>query len=171
LNAAVWFRRGRLLIPSPLSGHLRPVQTRPSTFPCVQFSRATSLRVLELTDIPNLLVVGRIDVESFLKIKDSNECQAFRSWLTTTDKINDEQLKRLITGFRARAASLIASPSGKTLRFAANAALGLIPGYGMAISLAEGVVDTFLLDKLLPSSGVLSFLNNAIPSVFKRAYD
>jgi hypothetical protein len=43
LNAAVWFRRERLLMPSPVSGHLRPVQTRPSTFPWVQFSRATPI--------------------------------------------------------------------------------------------------------------------------------
>jgi hypothetical protein len=37
LNAAVWFRRGRLLIRSPLFGHLRPKTTRTSTYQTVQF--------------------------------------------------------------------------------------------------------------------------------------
>jgi hypothetical protein len=128
------------------------------------------LRVLKLTDIPDLLVTGRINAEKLLEIRDSHECREFRSWLTRTDDIDDKELKRLITGFRARASSFVSSASGKTIRLAANAGLGLIPGYGTIISLAEGVVDTFLLDKLLPSSGVLSFLNNSIPSVFVNAY-
>jgi hypothetical protein len=135
------------------------------------FEENSFLRVLELTDIANLLATGRIDVEKLLKIKSSNECREFRSWLSSADEINDEELKRLLTGLRARAASFINSTKGKTIRFAANAGLGLIPGYGTAISLTEGALDTFLLDKMLPSSGILSFLNNSIPSVFKNAYE
>jgi hypothetical protein len=135
------------------------------------FEEKAFFRVLELTDIPQMITSGRIDVSKLLKIRDSNECREFRSWLTTTDRMNDQELKRLVAGFRARAASYIGSTSGKVLRLATNAGLGLIPGYGTLISLTEGAVDAFLIDKLLPSSGVLSFLNSSVPSLFSRAYD
>jgi len=52
LNAAVWFRRGHLPVQSPLSSHIRPVQTRFSTYPRVQFSRATSC-VYRSSGLPN----------------------------------------------------------------------------------------------------------------------
>jgi hypothetical protein len=50
-----------------------------------------------------------------------------------------------------------------------NAALGLIPGYGTAASIGEGALDMFLLEKMLPSSGVLTFLNHSMPSIFTSA--
>ena len=126
------------------------------------------LRVLEITDLPELLAFGRIDVKKLLTIRESIECREFRAWLSSADQLNDAELKRLLTGLRARAASLIASPAGKITRLAVNSALGLIPGYGTLVALAEGAVDTFLLEKLLPSPGALSFLTRSIPSVIRR---
>jgi hypothetical protein len=126
------------------------------------------LRVLEIIGIPEFLAVGRIDVTTLLKVRESNECREFRAWLLSTDQYDDAELTKLLTGLRARAASFIASPTGKVVRLAVNAGLGLIPGYGTFTSLAEGAVDNFLLDKLLPSSGVLSFLSQSIPSVISR---
>jgi hypothetical protein len=127
-----------------------------------------SLRVLEMTGIPELLASGKIDIKKLLVIRESNECREFRAWLSNTDRFNDAELKKLLTGVRARAASFIASPSGKAVRLVVNAGLGLVPGYGTVTSLVEGAVDTFLLDKLLPSSGVLSFLSQSIPSIISQ---
>ncbi|HWW98918.1 MAG TPA: hypothetical protein VNY74_14530 [Edaphobacter sp.] len=126
------------------------------------------LRVVEVVGIPDLLASGRIDVDRLIKVRESNECLEFRAWLSKADQINDADLQRMLTGVRARAAAFISSPTGKVTRFVANAALGFIPHYGTATSLIEGAVDNFFLDKLLPSSGVLSFLSHSIPSVVHR---
>lgn len=124
------------------------------------------LRVIEVTDLPEFIESMRIDVAKLLEIRDTAECREFRYWLSTTDSIDDAKLKEIISGFRAKAASFIASGSGKAIRLAVNTGLGLIPGYGTLVAAGEGIVDAFLLDKMLPSSGVLSFLNNIAPSVF-----
>jgi hypothetical protein len=133
-----------------------------------QIEERSFLRVIEIAGIPELLVSGKIDVSKLLTVRETNECREFRAWLSGADQIEDARLEKLLTGVRARAASFIASTTGKTVRLAVNAALGLIPGYGTMMSLAEGAADSFLLDKLLPSSGVLSFLNQSIPSVISR---
>ena len=133
-----------------------------------RLEESSFLRVLEIAGIPHLLDSGRIDVQKLLEIRSSGECREFRAWLTSADQIDDAKLKSLLTGFRARAGSLIASPAGKLVRFAVNVGLGLIPGYGSATALAEGVVDNFLLDKMLPSPGVLSFLSKSVPSIISR---
>ncbi len=134
------------------------------------FEEEAFLRILTFTDIPEYLVSGRIDVEKLLLVRSSSECREFKHWLSTTTELNDAQVKGLVAGLRARTASFLASPTGKTVRFITNAALGFIPHYGTVSSLAEGAVDSFLLDKLLPSSGILIFLSQQIPSVFDRAY-
>jgi hypothetical protein len=134
-----------------------------------KFDEQAFLRVIGVTDIPKLIENRRIDVEELLRIKATDECREFRTWLAATDSVDDEKLKRLLRGFRARAASFIATNSGKLLRLGVNTGLGLIPGYGSFVALSEGVADSFLLEKLLPSPGVLTFLNNAMPSIFVSA--
>jgi hypothetical protein len=134
-----------------------------------KFDEQAFLRVIGVTEIPKLIENRRIDVDELLRIKETDECREFRSWLVTTDSIDDEKLKSLLRGFRAKATSFIATNSGKALRLGVNTGLGLIPGYGSLVALGEGVADSFLLEKMLPSSGVLTFLNNAMPSIFASA--
>jgi hypothetical protein len=131
-----------------------------------KFDEHAFLRVIAVTDIPELIANRRINVEELLKIRATDECREFRSWLSTTDRIDDAELKRLLRGLRAKAASFIATNSGKTLRLAVNTALGFA---GPLPALIEGAADIFLLDKMLPSSGVLAFLNHSMPSIFTSA--
>jgi hypothetical protein len=127
------------------------------------------LRVIEIAQMPKLIGSCRISVEKLLAIRATDECREFRNWLSTTDGIDDMELRRLLRGFRAKAASFISSTPGRALRFGVNAGLGLIPGYGTIAALGEGIVDTFLLEKMLPSAGVLTFLNHTMPSIFISA--
>src|SRR6187455_2775139 len=48
LNAGVWFRRGRLVIVSPMRHAYWPLSGRNSTYPDVQISRASSLDAVPL---------------------------------------------------------------------------------------------------------------------------
>jgi hypothetical protein len=134
-----------------------------------EFDEHAFLRVIGVTEIPKLIENRRINVDELMKIRETDECREFRSWLSTTDSLDNAELKRILTGFRAKAASFIATKSGKSLRLGVNTTLGLIPGYGTLLALGEGVVDTFLLETMLPSSGVLTFLNHAMPSIFVSA--
>src|SRR4051812_41836249 len=45
LNAGVWFRRGRLVIASPVRHAYWPLSGRNSTYPDVQISRASSFQI------------------------------------------------------------------------------------------------------------------------------
>jgi hypothetical protein len=126
------------------------------------------LRVLEFTDIPTMLASGRIDVEKLLTVRETSECREFRAWLSTTDKLDDKQLAELVSGFKSKASAFVSSPVGKSLRLAVNTGLGLLPVYGSLMALGEGAVDMFLTDKLLPNSGVLSFLSKEVPSIFTK---
>ena len=124
------------------------------------------LRVLEFTEIPDLLNTGKIDTAKLLEIRESTECREFRGWLSSTDQLDDAQLNKLINGLRARAGAFIATPKGKAIRLAVSAGLGLIPPpHGPVIALAEGALDMFLLEKLLPAPGPLSFLTRTVPSI------
>lgn len=123
-------------------------------------------RVLDFTSIPAALDSRRVDVRQLLSIRKTPECREFRSWLSSVDQINDADLQRMIIGVKARATAFLASTPGKAVRFAVNTGIGLIPGVSWIVPTIQGVVDTFLVDKLLPSSGILTFINRSIPSVF-----
>lgn len=130
-----------------------------------RISQDALTRVLALTDIPLALECKRVDVQRLLQIRGSPECVEFRAWLSCVDQISDKDLFRLLTGFKARATYFLASAPGKAVRFAVNTGLGVLPGVSMVVPVVEGFVDTFLLEKLLPSSGILTFVKGSIPSV------
>ncbi len=53
------------------------------------------------------------------------------------------------------------------LRFAAIAGIGLVPGGAIPASIL-GFADSFIVEKLFPNSGIVSFLRIQYPSVFER---
>jgi hypothetical protein len=68
-----------------------------------------------------------------------------------------------LTNVSERIADAIRSPTGKAVRFAATAAADVVPFGGLVV----GAVDTFVLDKLLPQPGPVSFLGAAYRSIFE----
>ena len=74
-----------------------------------KYDEQAFLRVIGVTEIPTLIENRRINVYELLKIRETDECREFRTWLSTTDNLDDAKLRRLLRGFRARAASFIAS--------------------------------------------------------------
>jgi len=46
--------------------------------------------------------------------------------------------------------------------------VGIIPVTGQILGPALDALDTFLLEKVLPESGVLMFVNDLYPSIFTR---
>ena len=126
-------------------------------------------RVLDLADVPDFKSGQRVDVEKLLAIRESSECRDFRGWLSTIEGVSDEDVQTMVRGVKNKLASLAGSTSGKAVRLAITTGLGLIPGFGALAGLAGGSVDSFLVDRVLPRSGVFAFLAESYPSLFVSA--
>lgn len=127
----------------------------------------TLKRVLEIKDFPRIdsnLNRKNFNVEKFLKILDSKECKEFRSWLWSINEFNESEIEDNINDFKQQIGEFVRSPLGKTLRWVTGIGLGIVPNIGLALSGTYGLLDCFLLDKVLPVDGALIFLNKKLPT-------
>jgi len=108
------------------------------------------------------------NVDRFLEIRESEECRDFRNWLQRIDSATDQEIAEQINSLRQRIGDLAQTRTGKLTRFLVASVAGLLPHGGPAAGIAVGALDMFLLDKILPRSGPISFLNRQYPSIFKR---
>jgi hypothetical protein len=103
------------------------------------------------------------DMEKFLKIRDSKECKDFRNWLKQAQFCDDREIYLQVKSLRARLGALLHGRTGKIIRFALTNLAGVtnpVVGWGV------GVLDTFVLDKVLPLSGPALFLDKMYGSLF-----
>jgi hypothetical protein len=124
---------------------------------------ANFARVVAVADFPDLFAGRRIDVETLLKVRNSNELVEFRAWLNTVGGLTDQQLRDLVGGVRAKLGGFVRGYVGKALRLASTTALGLI---ALPVGLAAGTFDTFLVEQLFPTAGPVAFLTEKYPSLF-----
>ncbi len=123
-------------------------------------------RVVSIAELPDFLGQGKtLDIERLLKVREMPETREFRDWLGTVGSASDSEIYDRVTSFRAHVGVVLGSRQGKAMRFVANGLIGLtaVP----AIGLVAGAIDTFLVDKLLPRSGIAAFVDELYPSLFK----
>jgi hypothetical protein len=127
-------------------------------------------RILRISGFPEFRVGDeqKINVGRLLEIRQTRECAEFRHWVTAIDSASDEEITERVAGIRSQLSSFVHSSKGKTARLLATAGIGLIPIVGTLGGLAAGVADAFIVDKLLPESGAVSFISQLYPSVFER---
>jgi hypothetical protein len=122
------------------------------------------IRVLELTNLPDPETAeGTVNVERLLAVREHQEIVEFRHWLRTLDSATDEEIRDRVNSVRERMAEAVHSPTGKVVRFAATAAADLLPFGG----LVAGAVDEFVLERVLPQPGPVSFLGSTYRSLFE----
>ncbi len=114
-----------------------------------------------------------INLIRLLEIRETTECQEFRDWLWKQDSIDRSELSDRLSSLSQRFSDFRISGSGKVFSILLSNGIGLIVGIqdataGIATSLGLSVIDSFLLDKVLPRSGALTFINNKIPSLYKE---
>jgi len=126
-------------------------------------------RVIEVAGVPDFKPGQRVDVSKLMAVRESTECRDFRGWLSAADSLSDEEILDATAGVKNRLAQLAGSSDGKALRFAVTTGLGLIPGAGLAVGAAAGLIDSFLVDRVLPRSGIVAFLAEKYPSLFVRS--
>lgn len=123
-------------------------------------------RVIEIAGVPDFKPGQRVDANKLMMIRESPECRDFRGWLSAADSLSDTEIRDATAGVKNRLAQLAGSSDGRALRFAVTTGLGLIPAAGLALGPAAGLIDSFLIDRVLPRSGIVAFLAEKYPSVF-----
>jgi len=121
------------------------------------------IKVLGLPEIPS----KRFDVERFPQLRASPECMEFREWLARISEWSDAEIIDRVTEFRERLARLYGTGIGKSLRIMVSCGLGfVVPPVGWALGTAQGLLENFVLEKLLRPSGAIAFIKTGYPSVF-----
>jgi hypothetical protein len=133
-------------------------QTRESTFQ----------RVLDIAGLPEFSTHDAINVDKLLKARESTEAQEFREWLGTIGRADEKEIKERVEGLRVRVGLAIGGTVGKVVRCLVTTGLGFVPGQEVHAA-ALTLIDQFLLDKLLPRSGVAAFVHELYPSLFEKA--
>ena len=109
----------------------------------------------------------KVDAEKLLRIRESDECRAFRDWLADTGSLSNHQLRDRVRGLNARIRQAINSTPGKAVRFLISTGFSFVP-HRPELGLAASVIDTFIVERLAPRDAVVVFLSDLYPSVFKK---
>jgi hypothetical protein len=145
------------LLDAKLAGVIREVD------PNRQEERLT--RVLEIANLPDPETAeGAVDVERLLAAREDEELVEFRGWLRTLDAATDDEIRERVTSVRERISEAVYGTTGKAVRFAATAAADVLPYGGLVV----GALDQFVLEKVLPEPGPVSFLGTAYRSLFDK---
>jgi hypothetical protein len=160
-QAVSGFRDGELLIPEQkfafLARQLDP-QAQEDRFG----------RVITLGDLPDPETIeGTVNLERLLTIRNTAELREFRSWLRTLDNVSDDEIADMLGSVRARVSEAVHSRVGKGVRFVVSTAAGLIPVAGPIAGPVLSALDSFLLEKVIPEPGPVSFISTAYPSIFE----
>ena len=122
-------------------------------------------RVLEIANLPDPETAeGTVDVERLLAAREDEELVEFREWLRTLDAATDDEIRERVTSVRERISEAVYGPTGKAVRFAATAAADVLPYGGLVV----GALDQFVLEKVLPEPGPVSFLGTTYRSLFEK---
>jgi hypothetical protein len=125
-------------------------------------------RVMDIIGLPEFSTDNAINVDKLLKVRESTEAREFRDWLGSIGKADEKEIKGRVEGFRLKVGLAIGGTVGKAVRCLVTSGLGFVPGQEVH-ALALTFVDQFLLDKLLPRSGVAAFIHELYPSIFQNA--
>lgn len=130
-----------------------------------QFYRVQS--IADLPDFGEWLRDPGLDMKRFLEVRQTAECREFREFVSRSASMTDDELRARTTSLRAKIGENVKSPVGKMLRFFGTTLAGLVPGAGLVLGPTASAADTFLVEKVFPSTGIISFIGSQYPSIFR----
>jgi hypothetical protein len=135
-------------------------------FASSQAREANFRRVIDIAELPTFpLDDGKINIEKLLRIRESAEAREFRDWLVSVGNVSDKEISERVNSLRNILGLKINRTIAKAMRFLVTTGVGLIPG-AIVPALALSAIDQFVLDKILPRSGIAAFVNELYPSMF-----
>ncbi|MFZ1007001.1 MAG: hypothetical protein WAN65_09200 [Candidatus Sulfotelmatobacter sp.] len=125
-------------------------------------------RVLDIAGFPGASGdEGRISIERLLKVRESREVREFRDWLLGIGMATDAEIAERTSGLRAVAGLNVGGNVGRVLRCLVTTAIGFVP-HAVPAAVGLTLFDQFVLDKLLPRSGIAAFVHELYPSIFEK---
>ena len=127
-------------------------------------------RVLEIKGFPDVELIaqeGRLRLDKILEIRETKEGKEFREWLAGLNSVTDDEMREQLESFKTAAGNFLAGMKGKALRLLITSGVGLVPVVGNVVGTLASALDSFIVEKILPSSGPVSFVNNLLPSAFE----
>jgi len=122
------------------------------------------LNILQFPDFSEALAEGRrFNVDAFLRLRESDDCRLFREWLRNIDDATDDELRERLRSVNAQVANAIHGAGGKALRLIVTTGLGLVPIAGPLLGAGASALDYFVLDRIVPRSGPVAFLDALLP--------
>jgi len=126
---------------------------------------ARMLRILELRELPALGPDSLVSADALMNLRNSTECRQFREWLKTSDNKSDDEIREELRSFRVAFSNFLNATSTRVARFVLNNAVSAhAPGGGIVLDGAQ----QFVLDKIFPANGPVSFINNKLPPLWKN---
>jgi hypothetical protein len=124
-------------------------------------------RIIRIIRIPDFSHGQKVSVKKLLEVRESPECKEFRSWIQKANMMTDSEIKEYGSSMRSLIGNILDSPVAKVARFATTTLAGFVPGLSPILTTVGSAFDTFVVDKLFPKSGIVAFLNDYYPSVYK----
>ncbi|ACA98833.1 MULTISPECIES: hypothetical protein [Cyanophyceae] len=126
--------------------------------------------ILNLKRHPKIIAESnpKIDINKLMKVRQSDELKLFRNWLKDIEEVKEKEILQELNSIRAKLGVNLNTNTGKFLRLGMSTLAGLIPNIGMQASIPLSVLDNFLLDKVLPASPIVTFVDDLYPSIFKQ---
>jgi hypothetical protein len=127
-------------------------------------------RALRLKNCPSIISgsVQTVNIEKLLEVRKSQELKIFREWLREIDDVSDSEIIEQLNDIRSKLGVFAQGDTGKASRLAISTLVGFVPVVGTLAGLGLGAIDTFLLEKVLPYSGVVAFVDKLYPSIFQH---
>jgi len=122
-------------------------------------------RVINIADIADFSPSQElINISQLLKVRDSIELKEFRRWLPEIGRSTDQEIASAVSSVRAKLGLKVGGTKGKIIR-------ALVTSGVLVRSLVGSIVlnlcDAFLVERLLPRTGIAAFVNELYPSLFK----
>ncbi len=108
-------------------------------------------------------------MDRFLEVRSSGEAHEFRRWIRSNEGLTESDIEYEMAGFANWMAKVAHSTGGKGVRVAFSTIAGLTPGVGTMVGLALSILDTFVLERVLPLTGPKLFLSKGYPSIFEKS--
>jgi hypothetical protein len=126
-------------------------------------------RVIRLAGLPDPNE-REVNVWKLLDLIESKEVDEFRTWLRRSDALTDLEITQAVDSLRARLEQAVGGAWGHVVRFLAVNMADLVspfhPIETKALGMALGGIDEFLVDRLIPEPGPITFLTKNYPSIF-----
>ena len=126
-------------------------------------------KILHLNKLPDFkreLQEGRLKMADIIKLRESSAFNDFSQWLRTNSETNNDIAQEFIELVKNPASN---SLKWKLIRLISTTGLGALPVVGGILGLGAGILDTFIVDKIVDRHEPTVFIENIHKKIDSRS--